>query len=172
MSGTTAVAGLRYPTSGDNIAPLETHFKNLADDVESKLATPLDAWTAFTPTIAADGGSPTWGNASVTARWTKFGRTVHTQGLIVVGTTTNFGTGITRVGLPTASLGSTDTLLGTLVYFDFGVGAYIGFAGVYGSTSSWTGFGASGASALGPTVPFTWAVNDQLRWNLTYESAA
>lgn len=37
MSGTTTNYALRYPTSGDNIAPLETHFKNLADDVDGAL---------------------------------------------------------------------------------------------------------------------------------------
>lgn len=34
MSGTTTNHALRYPTSGDNVAPLEDCFENLADDVD------------------------------------------------------------------------------------------------------------------------------------------
>jgi hypothetical protein len=37
MSGTTANLGLRYPTAGDNVSPLEAHFENLADDVDAAL---------------------------------------------------------------------------------------------------------------------------------------
>lgn len=37
MSGTTTNYGLRYPTSGDNVSPLETHFSNLAADVDVSL---------------------------------------------------------------------------------------------------------------------------------------
>ena len=43
MSGTTTNQALRYPTSGDNIAPLETHFKNLADDVDAQLGPDMPA---------------------------------------------------------------------------------------------------------------------------------
>ena len=37
MSGTTTNYGLRYPTSGDNVSPLETHFSNLAADADVSL---------------------------------------------------------------------------------------------------------------------------------------
>lgn len=38
MSGTTANIALPYPTSGDNIAPLETVLKDLADATDAAIA--------------------------------------------------------------------------------------------------------------------------------------
>lgn len=52
MSATTS-KGITYPTSGDNIAPLETHFANLAQSADS--AIPVVGNKQFTGPAAAAG---------------------------------------------------------------------------------------------------------------------
>jgi hypothetical protein len=50
MSGTTTNLALRYPTSGDNVAPLETYFANLANDTDAAVMA-RTAWTEDVETV-------------------------------------------------------------------------------------------------------------------------
>jgi hypothetical protein len=68
---TTSTKLIVYPTSTDYIAPLETHFANLANSVETALTTKISATEITTGTLAiANGGT---GATTATAALTNLG---------------------------------------------------------------------------------------------------
>lgn len=99
MSGTTTTHALRYPTSGDNVAPLADHFKNLADDTDTNFG----VFTDYTPTWTASTTNPTIGNGSILGRYVRIGNLVVYWGKILFGTTTTAGSGGYMVTLPITS---------------------------------------------------------------------
>ena len=58
------------------------------------------AWTAYTPAIYADGGSPVNGNSTLDCAYIQIGKTVHGRFSFILGSTGNFGTGTVYWALP------------------------------------------------------------------------
>ena len=132
----------------------------------------LGAWTAYTPTWTGT-TDPVIGNGTLTGAFAQIGKVVNFRIVITMGSTTTFGTGAYRFGVPVTAAASA-------------VGIYtpVGdFMGQDNSTGFW--YEATPVLALSTsllvryevgnnvstTFPFTWAVSDILAINGTYQAA-
>ena len=142
-------------------------------------ATSGGTYTAWTPTLTADGGNPNLGTTgTATGRYTQHGKTVHAYGRIAFGGTgVTAGSGEYEIALPVAA--STDafppqaTVYGTAVLFDNSATTFQ-VAAVYGLDANECRIALNkvGAPLTASNVaPWTWAASDQIILNLTYEAA-
>ena len=146
----------------------------------------LPTWQSWTPTWVTSTGSatPSFGNASVSCRYVKFGTTVHLNFSITFGSTTNFGTSPTtndnwRFSLPVAaattrpSIGSAELAvdapnraaarvsLATTTQFEL-----VTSSGRPNATAFTT---TGGVDSL---TPWTWAAGHAIVGTATYEAAS
>jgi hypothetical protein len=168
--------GYRYPQSPDPVRPY-LDIKNLADDVNGDIDALTDAWTTYTPTFGAGGGSPSIGSGgTITGRYRKLGRTVHASGLIQFGTSPNSGTGGWTISLPFAVASVNNVRhIGSLVMRNDdggGTGWYVGSCMAAAGATSLLLFGGFQGQQIAGGAPFTIAVNDVIWWSLTYEAAS
>lgn len=174
---TTANRLYPYPIASDNVRPYED-IQALADAVDADVNPIFTAWTAYTPTHTSDTGSPTLGTGGVVGgRYKQIGKTVHYRGRLKFGTGASFGTGGWYVSLPVASInsviGSTSIPhLGAAYYRDQSASTnYSGICGVFPDLNASRLAFYYGTTQIQFTQPFTWAVDDHLSWDLTYEAA-
>jgi hypothetical protein len=101
MASTTR--GIIYPTSGDNIAPLETHFANLANSVEEALddITAGTGSTVLTGTESFTGPSATGSTVNVTVTFSSAQATVPVVVATVRGPNPTAAYIVTIAGSPT-----------------------------------------------------------------------
>lgn len=131
-------------------------------------AVSLSAWTSWSPTLS--GG---WlnGNGTWSAYYQQIGKTVHVQAQFTIGSTTTKGTGLT-VSLPVTAARSNLQPVWTQ-----GGSASAVLAGYIASTTTltFTAINAAGTyitrANVTATVPYTWATNDTIAFNFTYEAA-
>lgn len=129
------------------------------------------AWTSYTPAWTSAGTQPAIGNGTLNGRY----REPPGTGLIVcevafiAGSTTTFGTGDYRFSLPleAASTGVAYSI-GPAWLLDGGTADRCGVVRIFTST---TVTAVSPTGTVSPTVPWTWAVNDQIRFQVTYDAA-
>lgn len=144
-------------------------------------ATALDfggAWTAYTPTWTAVTTNPVLGNGTITGAYTQIGKTVHFRMNLTAGSTTTFGTGAWRFGLPVASvvLPSGHALNINGYFEDLGVSPYGVTVARWVSTTTFDVLYHNAALngqviEVSNTTPFTWANGDLVRLMGTYEAA-
>lgn len=140
----------------------------------TKLAVP---YTSYTPTWAATGTAPSFGNSVVTTRWAQVGKLVHFYGRIVFGSSASFGTGAFVFTLPVFSALVPGVLrgFGTVDMLDSSSNARVLCIAETTTTSTfYIVYSATylGAGALvGQLAPWTWAVSDEISFNLVYEAA-
>lgn len=123
------------------------------------------AWTAYTSSLVFT--NLTLGNGTSTAKYRQFGKTVHAIGRIILGSTSVVGTNPTMT-LPVSAVGGGSFIIGTLGLFDSGTTYQVGWARWTAATT----VALMPTSGLGitATAPWTWATNDAITWNLTYEA--
>jgi len=132
------------------------------------------AWESYTPTWTASTTNPAIGNGQLIGKYTQIQKLVVAEVTVIMGSTTTYGTGTYRFGLPITA----DTPLwnfahtGTGRLYDASTGvvyvAAIGFfAGATTYVSGWT----HGASTITPTTPFTFANTDEITVQVCYEAA-
>jgi hypothetical protein len=133
------------------------------------------AWTSYTPQWTSGGTFPVLNNGTATGAYKVIGKTCFVRGIIVMGTTTTYGTGAWLISLPiTASLAQ--SILIPAVMLNSGVAWYSGLVngGRIGNTSKaeiqWQ-TAAGTADPLSATVPFTWGSADAFSFNGSYEIA-
>jgi len=135
---------------------------DLTDTFAAKLTTP-GAWTTYTPTPV----NITVGNGTVAAAYAQLGKVVHFRLYMKLGSTSVISADAGFTGPVAAKSGLTDSqaMVGRATYYDasattwyngFTKGGYLGYQGLYGYVSG--------------TVPFTWAVNDEIYVHATYEA--
>jgi hypothetical protein len=129
---------------------------------------------SYTPVLDSTvGGSPTVGNGTLTGRYFRQGKVIHFSLRLVLGTTTNFGTGALQLTLPFTPVNKgRSALLATLTD--------ISASNVYGGQAYWTSaiqmvinhlstnglyIGVDGNS------PFTWATTDEICIQGSFEAA-
>ena len=126
------------------------------------------AWVAFTPTFT----NVNLGNGTVSAKYSKIGRTVHLSLFFTLGSTSSI-TGWMSFNLPLAPDSNT-VLNGVVSFNDNGVGAFPGYLQRGGSVCYLNVFGTAGAVAnqsfSSATNPFTWVSSDSFSVALTYET--
>ncbi|WP_329255859.1 hypothetical protein OG223_31425 [Streptomyces sp. NBC_01478] len=147
----------------------------------------LPTWQNWTPAWTTNTGSatPSFGNASLSCRYVKFGTTVHLNFQIVFGTTTSFGTSPTtgdnwRFSLPVAAA-ATRMSIGFAEMSANTAGNRV-MARLYPTTTGAfelvTASGQGTAVALTNTggvdslTPWTWASGHTIFGSATYEAAA
>lgn len=174
--------GARIPTGGlENLAVTTTKIADLAvttakiaDDSVTAAKVKADAWTDYAATVSStslDGAS----NTNV-GRYIKLGRVVHAYGKITLGSGGSL-TGATdiRIALPVTAASVNG--LGSAYGYDSSSGKEVaGVAVIATTTTIGLRLGQDGAvgvaTPLKATAPWTWADGDQIRWAITYESAA
>ncbi|GHG02591.1 hypothetical protein [Streptomyces filamentosus] len=137
------------------------------------------AWVSYTPTFVSAGGGAAAGNALVDAKYTLRGDECTVRLSFVAGTTTTFGTGTLRWGLPftSAALPSASMFwAGSAMCSDAGTAYYPGMCRVIGGTSYLVGISAVTAAGSAATewrfaTPFTWASTDYASFGVTYQIA-
>jgi len=137
----------------------------------------MGAWKTYTPTWT----NLTVGNGTVSARYHKVGKLVTVQIVVIFGSTTSIGTPV-NVTSPTTMVNLAGGLgfgvpVGFLACEDNNAGVWYGGATIYRNTTTvrpwvYTAGGTYVAIAeLSSSVPMTWAVNDKLEMQWTYEEA-
>ncbi|MFJ8140383.1 hypothetical protein [Streptomyces sp. NPDC096013] len=198
----TALTGVRNATVGlGGILPVTTDTANGAypgqyRDVSGQLQRwngtawsdypVLPTWQSWTPAWTTNSGSatPSFGNASVSCRYVKFGTTVHLNFQIIFGSTTTFGTNPTtndnwRFSLPVAAA-ATRMSIGFAELSANTAGNRV-MARLYPTTTGTfelvTSSGQGTAVALTNTggvdslSPWTWANGHTIFGSATYEAA-
>jgi len=138
-----------------------------------QLITP-GAWIAYTPSF----GNFTLGNGTVSAFFTQIGKTVHVKVRVVLGSTSSMSS-FPSLSLPVVASGTpVYPILGSgiLVIEDSGTRDWGGKMRITSTTSAdftydlVSGSGTTTAF-LTASAPMTWAVNDTLNFQITYEAA-
>jgi hypothetical protein len=140
-------------------------------NLNQEASTGFGAWTAYTPSLTAISLS----TGSLTFAYNQIGKTVFVRGIFSMGTTPAIS-GAIGIGLPvTASAGQTEQAVAIRV-LDNGTNSYTVMA--YFASTTRVDLYALKTDATylawlstSSTVPFTWAVDDKIYINFTYEAA-
>lgn len=141
----------------------------LASDINNIIA---PGWTTYTPTWSTSGVAPAIGNGTLTGRYRRPSGSdlVLVEFIIIMGSTTTFGTGTYFFSVPvTPSATAITNAAGTLYMLDSGTLDKAG--GVkFEDATKFTPVTAT-AGVVTNTIPHTWAVNDVLKGVMQYEPA-
>jgi hypothetical protein len=187
---------INYPTSLDSFtnptatdlltspshAQQHSDINDAMEAVQTKLAignTVIGTYTAYTPNFA----DFTLGNGTVTAKYCQVNDFVHVIGSIVLGSTSsvtgNLGIGMNFAADAIYYTPSVWTMqMGTATLYDASVGTiYYGIVaganngGIMQIFSQIANATYVSRGLCNATIPFTWAVGDQIKWNVYYKAA-
>jgi hypothetical protein len=129
----------------------------------------LVPYQTYTPVITSSGGSFAIGDGVIVARYSKRGKEVSVFVRVVFGASTTFDTGFYTISLPSIP-NTTFECVGSAEMFDTNTSTFrIGCARTLSSGAASMRVSVdSSTSFMGATVPFTWAVGDELRIGMTY----
>lgn len=133
-------------------------------------------YVAYTPSWTAATANPTLGNGTLTARWTRVGGQIHVIGSLVLGSTSNGGTGVWSISLPVANAANGLSTFGTCDYAVTFTNDYLGIVQIESGASAMlfvvkTSSNSSSASQVSNTVPVAASSSSRLYWSVQYESA-
>jgi hypothetical protein len=158
---------LSLPTNAIITAPTYNSF------VPANVTT-YERCTSYTPTwLCNSGTNPTLGNGTLTGKYSRDGDRVTVDVALIMGSTTTFGTGAYwTFSLPYNNTGVAPFEIGSAAFlhstFTSGI-AVMQFSG--GNFVTLLPTTASG-NYVGPTLPFTWASGDVIRFSISYQVAA
>ena len=185
---------INYPTSLDTFtnptatslltspshAQQHSDINDAVEALQTKVAignTVLGTYTAYTPTMS----NFTLGNGTVSSSYCRVNNFVHYFGKVTLGSTSVVLGGGQALSVP-INIDSTQTsfynVIGSASYYD--ISAVAGYPGVVNCVGSATTVylqqqNSAGtyltAQAVVSTIPFTWAVNDTMNWNVFYKAA-
>ncbi|MFD0078241.1 hypothetical protein ACFVIY_38070 [Streptomyces sp. NPDC127166] len=144
-----------------------------------RVGTGAGGWTSYTPTFSASGGGAAPGNAVVDAEYILTGDKCELRISFVAGSTTTFGTGGLRWGLPfpAATLPNASMFwAGSAMCSDAGLAYYPGMSRISSGTNYLVGISAVTATGSAATewraaTPFGWATGDYASFGITYRIA-
>jgi hypothetical protein len=124
---------------------------------------------SYNPTWTGSSTNPSIGNGTIAGRYMRHGKTVTVTISITAGTTTTYGSGFWSLSLPFTA-DTTISHIGSAQIADSSVPTI--FTGnVINLTSTTVSiYSHNTSSAVGATVPMTWANTDTLRLTFTYEA--
>lgn len=137
------------------------------DTLRDAIGGVTDSWTSYTPVWGSSGTQPVIGNGTITGAYIRSGKLVTATATITMGSTTTFGTGFYTVSLPVTAASTAH--MGVALMYDTSVDTNKRAGAAALNTTSVVAFYADGT--VTPTVPFTWANGDFLRFTITYEAA-
>jgi len=172
IAGTGADAFGRLAVSG-NTAPL------VADSTQATgLRWDNDYWTSYTPTWTSSGTQPTLGNGTILGKYKQRGKIVIAQYYLKLGSTSTVGTGNYFFGLPVNAAYNGLWTIGTGYIVDNSTGSFYQIIidnNDFVSSASVRLFRTDGFYSILTTVaagtPMTWAVDDYITFQITYEAA-
>jgi hypothetical protein len=166
MSGLTTNFSWSYPTGGD-VANVASDEQTTYSAIDASLG---NAFTAYTPVWTATGTAIALGNGSITGRYKTFGKWGFARILLIAGTTTTFGTGTYRFTLPPGwTLFDSTSIIGDGVAYDLSVTtAFNGTIWPVSTTLVEIRTHAA-TTAVGQTVPFTFATGDIIQLHMRAE---
>lgn len=126
-------------------------------------------WRSYTPTLE----NITLGDGSVLARYTRSGKTAHAAGRLLLGSQSSIASN-PRISLPvTPAFGG--LIVPNVRFVDAGTSFHFGLARITGSSLEFYAINTNSTygafSVISATTPFTWAVNDEIVFNVSYEVA-
>ncbi|MFF3620072.1 hypothetical protein [Streptomyces sp. NPDC002467] len=133
-------------------------------------------YVAYTPSWTASTTNPTLGNGSLTTRWTRVGKQIHYLGTLILGSTSNGGTGVWSMSLPVAAASAGIVTFGVADYAVAFANDYLGAGQIDsgGTTMVFvvkTSTNSSSAGQVSNTSPAAASSNSRLYWSIQYESA-
>jgi hypothetical protein len=133
-------------------------------------------YASYSPSWTASTVNPTVGNGSLVARWTRVGRQIHYMGALTLGSTSNGGTGVWSMTLPTAAAATGVYTFGTANYAVAFSNDYLGAIQVDSGASTAvfvvkTTTSSASAGQVSNTLPVAASSNSRLYWSVTYEAA-
>jgi hypothetical protein len=134
------------------------------------------AWETYTPTWTAAITNPAIGNGFIAGRYVQIQKLVHAQISITMGSTTTYGSGVYYFGLPITSKTAyyNFAALGVGTIFDVSTAnAYVVSANYQTGATGYVSlrFTGAGNGDVTNTAPYTFATNDIITLNVTYEAA-
>ena len=138
----------------------------------------ISAWTTYTPTWYSSGVQPTIGNGTLTGRYVQIGATIIGEIRLVLGTTTNRGTGTYRFSLPLVGIAENFQPMGQVVVRDEGPGStFFGTAMFNNNQDDRMEMWIHSQSAsydegvpVAENTPMLFAANDKILVHFQYES--
>ncbi|MEV1063370.1 hypothetical protein [Streptomyces sp. NPDC050263] len=145
----------------------------LNQEIRDQFSSILAAWTSYTPTWTAATTNPVLNNGTIIGRYMKVGLTCHVALKLTMGSTTTYGSGVYRLGVPFTSAASMD-YIGTarLVAANSWIGHLILGASVSDMNAAFP-TSTSNASAVtwNSVAPETMANGHIIRAGITYQTA-
>ena len=174
MATTTPNNGWSVPTSTDYVKDGASAIETLGDAIDASVGTGLLAWQSWAPTLSGGwaNGNGTW----TVAKYCKLGKTVFVKASFTIGSTTTKGTNF-LVSLPfTAVTHANVNEAAGLVYWTPAGIASVGEIYVVSTTTARAmAMKTDGAyldlTQATATVPGTWATNNTITFNFSYEAA-
>lgn len=123
--------------------------------------------TTYTPSWTAASVNPSLGDGSAVGYVQKVGRRVKVSGRITMGSTTTFGTGVYTFSLPYVPSTSIPQI-GVAFLADATGNNYVGMVQTLTDGTARCVIYVDNGGQLSPTVPFTWAQNDEIRFTIEY----
>lgn len=140
------------------------------DTMTDVLAALSDARSTYTPTFASSGTAPSLGNGTLSGRYLQAGKFVVATVRFAAGSTTTFGTGELRFGLPVTVFNSSLESIGGAVLLDAGTTRYSA-SPLAVSNSAYAQIVVGSSNFIQGTIPFTWTTNDEILFTILYEAA-
>ena len=168
MAGTTTNFSWPFPTNPD-VANVAADMQSLAAAIDATLG---NAWTAYTPAWTGTGSNPVIGNGTINGRFKRLGKWGIATGMIVMGTTTTFGTGNYRFGLPPgwSFENSAPIVLCRGTGFVNDAAPVVGYpCTVQYSSATTFAMRTNNTADLTPTVPITFTTSDVITWEILAE---
>lgn len=146
----------------------------LNQEIRDQITSMLDTWTSYTPTWTAATTNPSLGNGTIVGRYIKIGRTCTAVIKLTMGSTTTYGSGLYRFGIPFTSASASIDYLGTarLVATNSWGGHLILGAGSNDMNAAFpTSTGNASSVSMNALAPETLANGHVFRGEITYQTA-
>lgn len=147
------------------------------NQVKIVLLDPIDAlvgeWTTYTPSWVGSVTNPVVGNGTLLGRYMKVNKIVFVDVYLLAGSTTTYGSGSYTFALPPFAAADINGQTGHAMLYHAGGLETVGSI-LLPTTATFTARAISlgtGPGMITPTLPFTWANNDQFRATFFYVTA-
>jgi hypothetical protein len=163
----------RHLITGSLIVSASTNLTGSVTINESRIDT---AWTSYTPTWVGTSSNPAIGNGTISGAYKVIGKTCFVRGRIAMGSSTTYGVGDWKIGLPVAAINAYAIQIPASL-LDSGNGWYTGLMnGSRGLSTTYSEIQVNESSAntavgISSIFPFTWGSSDELSFNGSYEIA-
>lgn len=127
-----------------------------------------DPWIAYTPVWASGGVQPAIGNGSISGTHHRQGQTVDASVVLMMGSTTTYGTLEYTFSLPFKSANDGIGAIGSVFALRFGVAYRIGSCFVASNSTVASVVFDNGVTTMSPTEPHVWAAGDFMKFSIRY----